>query len=156
MMRRWLLVPAILLQCGASVASPVPNDAEAAIRAILALSARDKLALVDLDGDGVAEVLVYSTDPDECGSGGCDLVVFARQGSGYRRVADIGPAQLPIRILPTRTRGWSDLGVEVGGGGIHHFYEARLRSDGATYPDNPTVAPAIALRAASGRIVLAR
>ncbi len=55
------------------------------------------------------------------------------------RVTNISITRPPIRVLPTVTHGWHDLGVMVAGGGIIPGYEARLRFDGHSYPSNPTV-----------------
>ena len=74
--------------------------------------------------------------------------------TGYREVTDISVARPPVRGLATTTRGWRDLGVMVGGGGIVRGYEARLRYDGHSYPDNPTVSPAVRLQAIAGKQII--
>lgn len=111
---------------------------------------RYTVALADLDGDKRPEALIYAMatsdgdgQADLCGSGGCDLYVLALTPNGYRQVTDLSVAQPPVWVLPTITNGWRDLGVMVSGGGIIRGYEARLRYDGHSYPNNPTVAPAI-------------
>jgi hypothetical protein len=63
-------------------------------------------------------------------------------------------ANLPIRRLATSSRGWSDIGVYVSGGGIIQGYEAVLRFDGRRYPGNPTVAPAFRGRKGAPGLVL--
>jgi hypothetical protein len=73
-----------------------------------------KRADADLDGDGRSEAFLYLTDGDYCGSGGCTLVVLAPKGSSYRVVLRSTVTQLPIRVLPTSTRGWRDIGQETG------------------------------------------
>lgn len=113
-----------------------------------------KRADADLNGDGRAEALLYVTDRDYCGSGGCTLVVLSQKGSGYRVVLRSTVTQLPIRVLPTSTRGWRDIGVTVAGGGITRPYVARLRFNGNRYPSNPTVPPAIPLKRPSGKILI--
>ena len=122
---------------------------------------RYTVALVDLDGDKKPEALIYAMATSEgggqadlCGSGGCDLYVLALTPTGYRQITDISVARPPVRVLPTATHGWHDLGVMVAGGGIIRGYEARLRYDGHSYPSNPTVAPAIKLRATVGRQII--
>jgi hypothetical protein len=62
--------------------------------------------------------------------------------------------QLPIRLLPTSTRGWRDIGVTVAGGGINPGYMARLRFDGRRYPSNPSVPPAIPMRRTTGKVLI--
>jgi hypothetical protein len=113
-----------------------------------------KRADADLDGDGRSEAFLYLTDGDYCGSGGCTLVVLAPKGSSYRVVLRSTVTQLPIRVLPTSTRGWRDIGVTVAGGGITRPYVARLRFNGNRYPGNPTVPPAIRLKQPSGKILI--
>ncbi|MFO1349833.1 MAG: hypothetical protein U1F68_03790 [Gammaproteobacteria bacterium] len=93
---------------------------------------------VDLDGDGKPEIVVHIAGPLVCGSGGCDTLVFTPDGTGLRLVANITLTHPPILAALTRTHGWRDLIVAVGGGGIQPGYEARLRYDGLTYPENPT------------------
>lgn len=95
---------------------------------------RYTVALADLDGDKKPEALIYAMatskgggQADLCGSGGCDLYVLAMTPTGYREITDISVARPPVRVLPTTTHGWRDLGVMVAGGGIVRGYEARLR-----------------------------
>lgn len=104
-------------------------------------------ALVDLNGDGKDEVIAYLLGRGWCGSGGCTLLVLEPEGSGYRLVTSVPIAQLPIRILATKTNGWRDLGVFVQGGGIQPGYEARLRFEKGSDPRNPSVHPAEPLEA---------
>ena len=123
---------------------------------------RYTVALADLDGDKRPEALVYAMatsdgggQADLCGSGGCDLYVLAVTPTGYREIADISLARPPVRVLPTTTNGWRDLGVMVAGGGITNGYEARLRFDGHSYPTNPTAPPAVHLKTMVGKVVIA-
>ena len=108
----------------------------------------------DLNGDGRLESLLYVTDKDYCGSGGCTFVVLSPKGSSYRVVLRSTVTQVPIRVLPTSTRGWRDIGVTVAGGSITRPYVARLRFNGNRYPGNPTVPPAIPLKRSSGKILI--
>ena len=110
---------------------------------------------VDLDGDGRAEYVVHVAGPMVCGSGGCDTLVFAQEGSGLRLVSRTSVTRPPIVIASTTTQGWRDVVVRVSGGGIIPGYDARLRFDGRTYPANPTVPPAEPLKApASGEVAI--
>lgn len=113
-----------------------------------------KRADADLNGDGRSEAILYLTDRDNCGSGGCTLVVLSPKGSSYRVVLRSTVTQLPIRVLPTSTRGWRDIGVTVAGGGITRPYVARMRFNGNRYPGNPTVPPAVPLKQPSGTILI--
>lgn len=119
-------------------------------------TARYKRADADLDGDGRSEALVYVTDPSYCGSGGCTLLVLSPGERGYRMALRSTVTQLPVRLLPTFTRGWRDLGVTVSGGGITRPYVARLRFDGHSYPGNPTAAPRMSSNQPLGRVLIDR
>ena len=101
-------------------------------------------AFVDLKNDGKREAIVYLSDRDWCGSGGCTTLVLAPTGSGYQLISKITVTRLPIRVLNTKTNGWHDLSFIVGGAGIS-LGEARLSFDGRTYPSNPSVPPAVRL-----------
>lgn len=81
-------------------------------------------ALVDLNGDGRNEAVVWARDRDNCGSSGCGLEVFVHGKSGWREAIDGATTRPPIKILPTKTRGWRDLSSLQYGGGIDHPYEA--------------------------------
>lgn len=122
---------------------------------------RYSVALLDLNGDDRPEALIYAmatagsgSDADLCGSGGCNLYVLSLTQTGYGLMTAISITRPPIRVLPTLTHGWHDLGVLVAGGGIIPGYEARLRFDGRTYPSNPTVSPAVRLRGVAGKQVI--
>ena len=115
-----------------------------------------KRADADLNGDGRKEAFVYLTDPDYCGSGGCTLVILSPRAKSYRIMMRSTVTQLPIRLLPTSSNGWRDVGVMVEGGGITSAYEARLRFNGRRYPSNPTVPPAVSLRHTTGAVLIER
>lgn len=122
---------------------------------------RYSVALSDLNGDKQPEALIYAMattsgdgQADLCGSGGCDLYVLSLTPTGYRLVTNISLTRPPIRVLPSMTHGWHDLGVLVAGGGVTAGYEARLRFDGHRYPENPTVPPAIRAKNTIGKTVI--
>ena len=98
-------------------------------------------ARVDLNGDDVHDWIAHVAGPMVCGSGGCDTLVFAGEGEGLRLVSSIGVTRPPIGVASTTTEGWRNILVRVAGGGLPAA-DALLRFDGATYPANPTVAPA--------------
>jgi len=113
-------------------------------------------AEVDLNGDGVKEVVVYLTGRDWCGTGGCNTFILARAGSSYKIVTEMTITRPPIRVLANSTHGWHNIGVWVVGGGIQPGYEAELPFDGKTYPTNPSVPPARrAGTKAKGKVVIA-
>jgi hypothetical protein len=111
-------------------------------------------AFVDLAGNGTKEAVVYLAGPEICGSAGCDTLVLMPDGSTYRVVATIGISRPPIEVLPTSSNGWHDLAVWVQGGGIQSGYEAQLRFNGNTYPNNPTISPATPLEGTTPRQII--
>jgi ketosteroid isomerase-like protein len=112
-------------------------------------------AFVDLRDNGNLEAIVYLTDGSWCGSGGCTTLVLAPKDSEYELVTKITITRRPIRVLNSKTNGWHDLSVVVGGGGISP-YEAKLSFDGKTYPSNPSMPPALRLDTEiAGKMVLA-
>ena len=130
--------------------APLPSAATTFIKQRLGLT-HYKNATADLNQDGRPEIFVYATD--NCGSGGCDLYVLSPKAGTYRIVMLSSITQLPIRMLPTSTRGWRDIGVTVQGGGILVPYMARMRFNGRRYPSNPTVPPAVRVRP-SGKVLI--
>lgn len=81
-------------------------------------------ALVDLNGDGRNEAVVWARDAWRCGTSGCGLEVFAHDGPGWRMIWDVATTRPPIQLLPTRTNGWRDLSSLQYGGGVDHPYRA--------------------------------
>ncbi|WP_424363476.1 hypothetical protein [Methylocystis parvus] len=108
--------------------------------------ARYVAAFEDLDGDGTPEAIVYMLGGEWCGSGGCDTIILQQKGESWKTVTDISITQPPVRVLRSSSKGWRNLAVSVGGGGIPVGYEAELRFDGKSYPDNPTTPPAKRLK----------
>ncbi|GAC1665228.1 MAG: hypothetical protein NVS9B4_20880 [Candidatus Acidiferrum sp.] len=100
-------------------------------------------------------MIIYFTDQQSCGSGGCAALILAPKDSSYKVVTKITIARLPIRVLTTKSNGWHDLGVWVQGGGIQPGYEAKLSFNGKKYPGNPSVPPARHLRGkVAGEVVV--
>lgn len=93
--------------------------------------------LADLNADGKNELLVHLVGPSACDSGGCPTLVYTLLGSGYWRMATIGLTRLPISASATRTRGWRNLIVTVGGDAAEAG-DAELAFDGRGYPKDPT------------------
>jgi hypothetical protein len=92
--------------------------------------------------DGGYDIVAYISGRDFCGSGGCDFVILEPENGAFRVLGDLTITNTPIVQLPASSHGHPDLAVEVSGGGIQPGYAARLRFDGKTYPDNPSVPPA--------------
>lgn len=137
-----------------SEASPDPEIEKAIIQALgneaaggMDQEIRYYYNRVDLNGDGNFEAIVHLVGPSICGTGGCNTLILQPARNGYRVVSTIELTRTPIIVSQQRTRGWSDLIVYVSGGGIQHGYYVALRFDGRTYPDNPTVQPALGARA---------
>jgi len=99
-------------------------------------------ALVDLNADGKPEAVVYLTSNDWCGTGGRTMLILVRDGDSWRLLTKVSITRPPIRVLVTKSNGWRSIGVWVQGGGIQPGYEAELRFDGKTYPENPSTPPA--------------
>ncbi len=99
----------------------------------------------DLNGDGRPEAFVYLMSQEWCGSGGCHLFIYTPEQNSFQQLARISITNPPVQVLNSRTGGWRDISVVVSGGGVraHHV---RLSQRGGTYPGNPTVPPAQALR----------
>lgn len=96
----------------------------------------------DLNRDGKNEFIVYISGRDWCGSGGCPMMILERIGESFKVLTNISITRPPIRVLDTSSNGWRDITVWVEGGGIRPGYEAELRFNGRTYPENPTTLPA--------------
>jgi hypothetical protein len=162
--QRWKLIAAAALVGGASICGIAAGPDErteleallAARYADFAADARYFAGSADLDGDGVAEIIVHVAGPGVCGTGGCDTLVFTRKGGALRLLARLGPGRPPIVVARSSTHGWRDLLVQVSGGGVPAGYAARLRFDGRSYTRNPTVQPAEqGSGGAEGRTVIA-
>ena len=114
-------------------------------------------AYVDLNRDGIEELVVYVDESGSCGSGGCTTYILGTSRGNPRVISRITTTWPPIRVLTTSTNGWSDLAVRVQGGGIHPGYEAKLSYQDGSYPSNPATRPAERLAANTpGRVVISR
>lgn len=112
-------------------------------------------ANADLNGDGRAETLVYLSHDFFCGSGGCNLLILARQGSGYQIITRTTVTWPPIRLLESKSNGWHDIAVTVAGGGIIPGHEVALHFDGRAYPTNPTPLNPIDTTDHPGKVLIA-
>ncbi len=93
-----------------------------------------RAALVDLNGDDRREAVVLMTG-DWCGSGGCSLWVLTPRGQSWRMVTQATVMNPPIRVLPSRSHGWSELSA-MADDGPGPDYEVRLSVNGRL---NPTI-----------------
>ena len=116
--------------------------------------ARYAVAFADLNADGRPEAIVYLLSSAYCGSGGCNLLILTPAGRGWRQVSELTIVNPPIRLLASASRGWRDLAATVAGGGAR-AHEVLLAFDGRSYPRNPSVPPARALRRpVAGRVLI--
>lgn len=94
-----------------------------------------RATLIDLNGDSRREAVVLMNGPGWCGSGGCSLWVLTSRGRSWRMVTQATVMNPPIRVLPSRSHGWSQLSAMVDDG-AGPDYEARLSVNGRL---NPTI-----------------
>ncbi|HEY6022298.1 MAG TPA: hypothetical protein VIY48_21310 [Candidatus Paceibacterota bacterium] len=90
------------------------------------------MASVDLNGDGTPEVLVYEDLPSFCGTGGCELQVYTKGVSGYKKVFSIVAAG-EVGLLGSITGGYQDLAISTNMGTDPHSVMARYTWRGSTY-----------------------
>lgn len=98
--------------------------------------------------------IVYLMGEDWCGSGGCQTLVFKRNGTNWEIVSRTLITRPPIIILDKKCHGWHSISVKVSGGGILHPYSAELNFNGKSYPINPTMPPAVRVNEPKGDIVI--
>jgi hypothetical protein len=107
----------------------------------------------DLDGDGIAEALVYLRGPGLCGTGGCPLLLLDWEGARWNIFQRFSVSQLPVYALEPDDSGWAGLAITTAGGGAPvRLMELRYGPDG--YPDNPTVEPARPFTGEPGMLLL--
>jgi hypothetical protein len=91
-----------------------------------------KYALVDLNGDGIPDAVVYFTKAEDCGSGGCVMRIYRGTRTGFEYVSGTLRVFPPILVLQTSVHGWKSLAVALreGGSGVLNF-------NGKRYPLSP-------------------
>lgn len=97
---------------------------------------------IDLNDDGIPEVVVYLVGNKFCGNEGCSVAIFKSTIPGYQLLSNISPVFQPIVVSAERTNGYHDLIVYVSRGGADPFY-ARLKFQHNSYPSNPTQQPRV-------------
>ncbi|HET7222983.1 MAG TPA: hypothetical protein VFI81_07285, partial [Rhodanobacteraceae bacterium] len=103
-------------------------------------------ALVDLNGDGSPEAVVFRTGGGMCGTGGCNLTVFQRRGDTWYPVGGAGIANPPVRVLRQRTDGWASLSVVQRGGSTSPGITEILQFNGSWYSASHQAAPSFLAR----------
>ena len=101
-------------------------------------SYRFTYALVDLDGDGIQDAVVYLNA--DCGSGGCAMRIMKGTKDGFTYASGSTITKLPVYVLPSKTNGWHDIAVTIGGGGLKGG-TVILKYNGRGYPLNPALQP---------------
>jgi hypothetical protein len=101
--------------------SNAPSPAHAAARAAFEVEsgnpiepARILVSEVDLDADGVAEILAYAETPAFCDPQGCAPAIFRRDGDTWRNILADGVVRTravpgTISVIDERHNGFSDL-----------------------------------------------
>lgn len=104
-------------------------------------STRFVSASVSLD-DKTPMVLGIVSGQGWCGSGGCMALLLRQDDLSFKVIQEFTLVRPPIRVLCSKTNGWRDLALWVGGGGLSPTVVA-LRFDGSEYPTNPSLAPSV-------------
>jgi hypothetical protein len=91
-----------------------------------------KYALVDLDGDGILDAVVYLTGARWCGSGGCTLRILKGTKTGFSFVSGTLRTFCPVLALDSQSHGWKSLAIALRAGGF-----SVLEFDGKHYPLSP-------------------
>jgi len=92
----------------------------------------------DLNGDNKPEIIAFLWGTIYfCPKMGCPTLIFRKVGQDYRLISKIDFTRAPIIVTPQKTAGWSNLVVNVHGGGRQFngtdgYY--LLRFNGKTYP----------------------
>jgi hypothetical protein len=91
-------------------------------------AAEARIKLVDLNGDGVPEVIVQAVGDLVCSpTGNCPFFVFQKTASGYKSILQRRAVQ-SFTIQPTRTGGYLDLVLGMHGSATEqdlHVYQFR-------------------------------
>ncbi|TFV95842.1 hypothetical protein E4S40_06360 [Algoriphagus kandeliae] len=87
---------------------------------------------VDLNEDGISEILVGMTGPFFCGSGGCTLLLLSDQGDF---ITQFSVVKYPVFVDNESSNGWKNLILYSGG------KNRLVQFDGETYPSNPSILP---------------
>lgn len=141
----------IALSAGHGGAPPVvvPIDRELAARSIENYRINKKrkkgpykLQGVDLDGDGVGELLVLFEGQDWCKTTGCSLAIFKSAERGYTAAFRTVSVKAPVVVARQDNQGWRDI-IVSSGGGRSPMRRVLLRFSGLGYPRNAMLEPEV-------------
>src|SRR4051812_39092970 len=62
-------------------------------------------AYKDLDDDGILDAIVLMRDPNSCGSGGCNMLVFRGSKTGFAFLSASTITNEPIRVSAEKSAG---------------------------------------------------
>jgi hypothetical protein len=103
-------------------------------------TARYSYHLVDLNGDGKLDAIVYPVGFYFCGTGGCTLMIFQGVGTGFQSVGQVSVSRTPIVVTSAKTNGWKNLIRTTAGGGLPLNYSyLRYRPGTGTYQSEEQV-----------------
>jgi hypothetical protein len=115
---------------------------------------RYQFSLVDLNGDGILDAVVQVTDPAFCGNGGCPIVEFKGESSGFILVGSSGLVRKPIYLLNEVQDGWHTLAAVVGLGDEAGAVPIRFKQQQGAYRSTPYVNAQIKLTSQATKQVL--
>ena len=98
---------------------------------------------VDLNADGVPEILLHIDGRAVCETGGCPLLILRLLDDVYTPVSTIALTSRPIVVSENRTEGWNDLILwqrRYGDGDRSQYVVLSYNS--GSYPENPSTLPA--------------
>jgi hypothetical protein len=137
-------IEAAILAASPGYAASIPAVGDGAERG------RYVCSRIDLDDDGRGEVFVYTLGSFFCGTGGCNLLLFASDEDGYRLIDTFPITRTPVIASTERTNGWRDLVRYEAGGGAPPSY-VRHVFDGTRYVEKRR---ASASRVPAGTVVV--
>lgn len=102
---------------------------------------------IDLNGDGMREGLVLLESPHQewCMDYGCTMLIFEASEKGFNYRSEISPIRGPMVITNAQTNGWRDIMAYISGRDGQTAKNVELKYNGAAYPVQPAMLPAVAL-----------
>jgi hypothetical protein len=110
---------------------------------------------VDLNDDRKPETLVWLHSAMLGGSSGYTAQIYRSEKEGYNLLWEGTPAWNPVIVSGRKTRGWRNLIMLVGGGGVRPGYWIEVRFDGQSYSSSPRGGVEIKKSRIAGRAFIA-